>query len=405
MRDRGNMGWDEWGLVGRGKKAVSQLRPLWMGLVSVGLAGGVWANGVPSEWFNNLTISGYLQTSYTYNLNRPLPRAGGNAFRSFDADPNSFNFNTFYLNLKKPWDDGFGWNVDLNLGQDARVIKSLAPTVPPLGGLAQPVDFDVQEAYAVYKAALGSGLTLTGGKFVTFDGVEVIETPMNPNFSTGWLFNFAEPFTHTGGKANYAFNKYVNASVGVVNGWDLVRDNNDSKTLIWQLGLNPVEKLAWTFQGSWGAEQLNNNRSKRTHVDTVATVKATDKLTLWGQVNYGQEQDAVENGLTGGRAIGRNQARWWGSGLWVQHQCTSWLSSVLRLEYFDDKDGVRVPSGAGSTPQALKNVTGTLKFKLTDNQALRTEYRYDWSNAVVFNTRGNPGRVQRTVSLDWVYAF
>ncbi|MBI3292976.1 MAG: porin [Elusimicrobia bacterium] len=373
-----------------------------MGLVSVGLSGAVWADGAPTEWFKNLSLSGYLQTSYTYNFNRPRPEYAGSAFRTFDNDRHSFNFNALYLNLKKPWDDGFGWNVDLTFGQDARVIKSLPASAGPAAGAT---DFDVQEAYAVYKAPLGSGLLLTAGKWVTKHGVEVIETPQNPNFSTGYFFNFAEPFTHTGVSAQYTFNKYVNGLIGVTNGWDVVRDNNDAKGLVWQLGVNPADKLAMTFQGTWGAEQPGNNRSKRVSVDNVTTLKATDKLTLWAQAIFGQEQDAFANGLTGGRAIDRNQARWWGAGLWVQHQCTSWLTSVLRFEYFNDREGVRVTSGSSSTPQAIKNVTATSKFKLTDAQALRAEYRYDWSNAVVFNSRGTPGRVQRTVSLDWVYTF
>lgn len=386
-------------------------------LVAVGTGAGLADSG-PAEWFRGLSLSGYLQTSYTYNFNRPRPESAGNTYRSFDADRNSFNFNTLYLNLKKPWDDGFGWNVDLNFGQDARVLKSFPAAAGPAAGAA---DVEVQEAYAAYKAPLGSGLTFMIGKWVTKHGVEVIETPQNPNFSTGYLFNFAEPLTHTGIHAMYTFSKYVNGLVGVVNGWDVVRDNNDAKSLVWQVGVNPLDKVAWTLQGTWGAEQPSNNRSKRTSLDSVVTVKATDKLTLWGQGNYGQEQDAAANGLTANfatqgdpttrssiRLIDRNQARWWGFGLWLQHQCTSWLTSVLRFEYFNDRDGVRVTGGStglNSVPQALKNVTFTEKFQLTSTQALRAEYRYDWSNAVVFNQRGTPGRVQRTVSLDWVYAF
>ena len=43
-------------------------------------------------------------------------------------------------------------------------------------------------------------------------GYEVIESPNNLNFSRGYLFNFAGPFTHTGVVANYAPTEWLTAA-------------------------------------------------------------------------------------------------------------------------------------------------------------------------------------------------
>ena len=54
----------------------------------------------------------------------------------------------------------------------------------------------------------GNGLDIYMGKFVTFLGYEVIESPANLNFSRGLLFTNAIPLTHTGIYADYKFNRH-----------------------------------------------------------------------------------------------------------------------------------------------------------------------------------------------------
>ena len=45
-------------------------------------------------------------------------------------------------------------------------------------------------------------LTLTGGKFVTYEGIEVIEGPVNPTLTRGFLFGLAEAIGHVGFKVH-----------------------------------------------------------------------------------------------------------------------------------------------------------------------------------------------------------
>ena len=99
-----------------------------------------------------------------------------------------------------------------------------------------------------------SKLQIIGGRFVTTEGVEVADTVNNPNFSEGLLFTYLEPISHTGIKAVYTFNDKVNATIGVVNGWNVDTDNNSQKTLMWQVATTPTKKISWSFQGLYGNE-------------------------------------------------------------------------------------------------------------------------------------------------------
>jgi len=62
-------------------------------------------------------------------------------------------------------------------------------------------------------------LTFTAGKFVTSEGIEVIEGNQDYTVTRGFLFGLAEPYTTTGVKADYQFTKQLDLMLGVVNGW------------------------------------------------------------------------------------------------------------------------------------------------------------------------------------------
>jgi hypothetical protein len=374
--------------------------------VSVGTA---YADAPAPKWSDVIGMSGYLQGGYVGNLSAPQAAGGGiapNVDRVFDSNSNSFYLNAFHLQIAKPvGDDGYGFTTKIHAGQDAGTIHSTG-----LGTAGQ--EFDLEEAYLTYVPnVLGKKLTFNGGKFVTLEGVEVIESPMNPNYSEGLLFGFAEPFTHTGVKANYAFTDKYNATFGVVNGWDTTSDTNNGKTVIWQGSANPIKMLTWTVEGTYGPEASTFNNSERTSVDSVVTVTPTDKLSLWGQVNWGQDTNLTRTGtgatniVTGTGAIGPSTVRWSGAGVWVQYACNSWNTEALRFEVFNDQGGAnRLGNGINET---MKEITVTHKFQLAKNMFTRLEYRHDWSNQGVFNghTAGTTGKDQNTISADYYVLF
>src|SRR5260370_39628648 len=104
----------------------------------------------------------------------------------------------------------------------------------------------------------------------------------------------------------------------------------------------PTKMVMWSFEGTYGPEALASNDSKRTSLDSVVSVNPMDKLSLWGQVNWGQDTNVGRAGgggqtdvITGG--AGASTVRWSGAGVWVQYACNSWNTEALRFEVSNDQ--------------------------------------------------------------------
>jgi hypothetical protein len=384
------------------------------GLIMAVAQGSVaFADAPAPKWYDTIGLSGYLQTSYTGNLD-DSSRNTTSTGRTFDTNGNSFNLNRFLLQIAKPVGDSdhYGFTVRMAAGQDATVLNSAA-------GWNATSDFNVQEAYMTYAIPSLTKLQIIGGKFVTPEGFEGVDTVNNPNFSEGLLFQVMEPITHTGVKANYTFNDKVNATIGIVNGWDLVQDNNSSKTILWQVATTPTKQISWSFQGLYGKEVADPSHADRLSLDTVLSYNPTDKLSLNGQLNwYEQSNDPLVVTADGGRAVGTTHAT--GAGLWVSYATTSKFTEIVRYEVVNDGSGAnRFGSGAfaneptpgTATNQTVQEFTLTHKTMLTSNMGTRLEYRHDWSNEPAFvNNLGSaaPGgavRNQNTISADWFVTF
>jgi hypothetical protein len=336
-------------------------------------------------------------------LNTPENGAGAkvnNVGRQFDTDSNGFSFNTFLLQIAKPVGDSdhYGFTVRLRTGQDAGSI---------VGGSGS---FAVQEAYATYVVPALTKLSLIGGKFVTPEGFEGADTVNNPNFSEGILFFGLEPITHTGVKANYTFSDKVNATIGVVNGWDVTNpDNNTAKTILWQVATTPTKQITWSFQGLYGKELADPSSSERLSLDTVAGYNPTDKLSLNLQGNWGQQSnDPATAGAMG-------TTHWDGLGVWASYATTSIFTESIRFEVAADENGAARFGGAagtgaafadGTTDQTVKDITFTHKTMLTSNLGTRLEYRHDWSNEAYYLKHDGTGvKDQNTISVDWFVTF
>jgi hypothetical protein len=341
------------------------------------------------KWYDTLAVNGYIQGSYMNNLNRPSDNA--NDLRTFDDTTDGFNFNAFQLKVSKPMgDDNYAFTGKIHGGRDARITKS--------AGWSGGTDPDILEGYLTVATPGFKALNWTFGKFVTLEGLEVVESPMNINFSHGLLFNYAEPISHTGLKTSYAFSDKLSLTAGLVNGWDVGAEpaaaGNTGKTAIWQVASTLLPGLTANFQGAWGPEQAGRVDSKRTSLDFLVGYSGIPKLNLWLQANWGQDSHLGLN-------TDDTQA-WKGLGLWAQYALHDYLNPGVRYEIFDDEDG----GSRTLTSQTVKNFTVSNKMMLTKATGLRAEWRHDFSNVGVFTKRdGATGRVQNTLSADWYVLF
>lgn len=332
------------------------------------------------DFLKGITLSGFVDTSYTYNFNRP--DSGTNTLRVFDTEDNSFEVDLVKLVFEKKSEEGLGFRTDLDFGHTAQILGGATSG-------SNDDDFEFQQAYLTYKAL---GVDWMIGKFVTLHGAEVIEAPGNYNISRSFLFGYAIPFTHTGILGTKPIGDAVDIKFGIVNGWDNTTDNNRAKTGHLGIGYHPSDLFAITVNGMYGAEKDDDTADKRKLVDVVATIKPIKNLTLLLNYDLGSEEKIAPGG---------KDAKWSGFSGVMRYDLTDRLGVSLRGEAFNDRDGVRT-----GTDQDLWESTCTVSYMLRENLVVRGEYRHDDSNEKVFEDEGGKLKdSQDTLALEMTYTF
>ncbi len=350
-----------------------------------------------------IEFGGMVYSSYTYNFNEPDSRE--NSLRIFDKRHNSFSFDLFQLQIAKQSDSGIGFASVLNFGKTASGMASDWTGDGSFEGPEEGNDFEVQEAYLTYNIPLMNGVEMKAGKFVTLLGAEVIEAPYNYNISRSFLFGYAIPFTHTGVLFSHQFTDQVGLTAGIVNGFDNVVDNNNGKSFLGSLALEPFDGLSWSFNGIVGDEQTDNDHSTRGVFDTVLTYSPRDHLEFNFNYDYGKEGDA---GLNGQNATWQGFSGIVSIGGAMFNPGWEPFSFAVRSEWFSDEDGART-----GTKQDIWEVTTTAKWQLTEHMQVRFEYRHDESDKKSFDDARRVGKQlipyfrngQDTLAAEVAYLF
>ncbi len=353
-----------------------------------------------------IKLGGGIATSYTYDLNDPA--SDNISLRSLDRDHNSFVLDLFQLQVSRaPGEDGVGFMTKVDFGKTAERIAADWDGDGTVGNVAEEQNsVEVQDAYITYNPPGLPDLQIKAGKFVTPIGAEVIEPWANPNISRSLAFSWAIPFTHTGATASYAFGSQASVMLGIVNGWDNVVDSNDGKSALASVAITPVEQFSLLLNGIYGAEQPDNGDSKRGLADVVATIKPIDNFAIILNYDYGNETDLHVGGNAEWNAF---------SGI-VSYDLVDALpvpvGFALRGEFFDDRNGTRLPTPDGTGFGDYQNaweVTTTFKVVLAEGLMFRTEYRYDAGTNSIFEKHlvgtDNTQNDQHTIAADFTYVF
>ena len=352
--------------------------------------------GALPAWLQEVTLDGFLATSYSHNFNRPASLT--NQFRVFDFDDATFKLDELELVAQKavikPRDAGF--RTDLTFGSSVPRVTASAGLFRDAAGVGQ--DLDLHQAFATYIAPVGSGLRLDAGKFITSHGYEVIDgyDGWNDNATRSLLFGYAIPFTHVGVRATYVATPRVTGVLMLVNGWDVARDNNRGKSLGAQVALAPLAPLTVIVSGMTGAERTGSP-DRRNLLDLVAIFKANSRLTLGANADWGTERNAVPGSFG---AYPPRDASWRGVAGYLRCGLTESFAIAVRAERFDDMDGVRT-----GVTQKLSEWTVTPELRLTPHILLRGDVRVDRSDQPVFEKPTGPVKTQPTAMVEALYSF
>lgn len=355
-------------------------------------------------------LYGYVEASYVENFNTPKNQGpNANSLRIFDGDSNSFRPNMAQLVFEKEGKiggnayDRAGFRIKLDFGEDAQFTG---------GRIGDDVDY--QELYVQYVVPVGNGLDIRIGRMNTLVGYEVIESPLNLNFSRSWLFGLGQPFTTTGLRFTYPIHETVVLSVGVISSFTgLTSDTNNSKSVEGLLSFRPVEAVGINFYGIAGRESSNRAKSgQRVLVGGYVTYQATEQLGFVVEGYYVNQAHASAFSSSG-------NARWNGAAGYVIYDFTDQWGLRVRGEIFEDAGGdqacLGTPGeggnanvcfeGMGVGPQTLWETTLTVQYKPVPSLITRLEWRYDKSNRNPFVDGTNAVNNQQTLSASAIFLF
>jgi hypothetical protein len=308
-----------------------------------------------------IDMSGFVDTYYSVNFAQPTSQI--NKLRNFDIGENQLNLSLVEMVFqKKACPVGFRLDVDYGSANDI-----VQPGVTSTSSL-------LQQAYLTFVVPVGSGLTIDAGKLTTHMGYEVIESKDNWNYSRSFLFAWAVPYYHTGIRVGYSFSDAFSATFHILNGWNSLIDNNNSKSLGLQLSLAPTGSTTILLNLITGHENLTPvEYGARNVVDVDVTHQLNESLSLGLNGDYGEAQ------TYGGLMM------WKGVAIYGRYAMTEKSGVAVRAEIFDDPQGYAL--GLGSSAD-VKEVTCTYDYRFADALLLRGELRYDFSNIPAFDTKG-----------------
>jgi hypothetical protein len=322
------------------------------------------------------TFSGYLDSYYTANFNKPLSRSNGGAAgtaRVFDTRSGQFSLGLVqtratYTNSKSEAVVDLTFGPNANMGNYGNAVFSTA--------------LAIKQAYFTYKFT--DKFSMTAGQFGTHIGYEVIDAPANFNYSLSNQFNNG-PFYHTGLKATYAFTDRASLMVGVVNNVDGIEDNNGKKGVISQLYLSPAKdwNVYLNFITSNEASPREDNgktpAASYTMFDVATSYQVTEKFLLGLNASYGAQKGDFQGG--GGPVSTKS---WGGVAVYANTAITDNFGLGLRYENFNNDNGVRgllaYPQGPEGDAIGTKvnSVTLTGNITLADGHILlKPELRLD----------------------------
>ncbi len=327
-------------------------------LLSAGTTNAKAQDSTKSATTPKIDMSGFVDTYYSENFAQPTSRT--NRLRNFDIAENQVNLSLVEVVFQKKAEP-VGFRLDVDYGSANDVVQ---PGVTSTASL-------LQQAYLTVVVPVGSGLTVDAGKFVTHMGYEVIESKDNANYSRSLLFAWAVPYYHTGVRMGYSFSSTFAATLHIVNGWNSVIDNNESKSFGLALNFTPVATTSFILNLMAGHENLTTiEYGARNVADLIINHQLSDEFSLGLNADYGEAQ--TSSGLM----------IWKGAAVYARCSVTDKTALALRGEIFDDPQGYALGLGPKSD---VKEVTGTYEYKFVDALLLRGELRYDFSNIPAFD--------------------
>jgi hypothetical protein len=363
---------------------------------------GVVSSALPVKAMSDISISGFVQSSYFFNTQQP--KDGLSDAYLWNTTHNSFSLNKVKVTIaSKPVEKsgdtwGAGFRTSLMWGEDTGALNTSS-------GIA--AGQAIREAFVEANIPVGTGLNFKAGQLISLLNYESGDGgAANANFSQGnqWWYTGNGP--NAGVQLGYSLTDWLDLTVRVENGlYAGSVDSNGAKLVMGSLAFKPMDKLWFNLIGfgPLGGPTAGNDGVMGGSL--LAGYKVTDPFSVGFEGDYFVFQKAP-NALPKDSVL-------WSIGTWLTYDFSPKFGVALRGDYLKAEDGVGFggPIGGhviGTPPTAtsqlgglagttgsgdLSSLTLTLNFKPTPSIKFQPEIRYDHTSY----TGGLDGKKDRVI--------
>lgn len=338
-----------------------------------------------SEILDNLKISGYLETYYSYDFANPVNHNRPGFVYSHNRH-NEVNLNLGFVKL--------AYNTDKVRGNIALMTGSYANA-----NLAaeQGVLKNIFEANAGVKLSKTKNLWVDAGIFASHIGFESAIGKDCWNLTRSILADNS-PYYESGVKLSYTSdNEKWFISGLILNGWQRIQRVDGNNTPAWghQLTFKPNSKITLNSSSFIGSDTPDSIRQMRYFHNFYAQIQLNEKFGLTAGFDIGAQQKSKESS---------DYNTWYTPILIAKYSPTEKISIAARGEYYRDANGVII---ATNTPNGFQTYGYSLNLDYTilNNIVWRIEGRGFTSKDEIFTLDKQPTTQNYFVTTSLAVSF
>lgn len=320
---------------------------------------------------DGVTVGAFIDTYYAFDFGEPAD--GDRRFTTQPARHNEFNVNLVFIEAKLTRDKVRG-RLALQAGTSVQSNYAAEPTNGSVSG--PTISRHIQEAYAGVRVA--DGFWIDGGIFFSHIGLESWISRDNPTYTRSLTADYT-PYYQTGVRAQWQVSPKVFAQLNVVNGWQIISENNRGKAAGVQVSWTARPNLTLGYANFFGDEQPEGAPDRRRIFNQIsAKWVPTQGTDVWLTLDYGTQENPA----------GGNDD-WYGGALIARRQFTPTVALSGRLEYYADEDQVVIATGL---PTGFKAGAASIGVDVTPAPGLlwRSELRGIDGDDPIFPDNGAP---------------
>lgn len=318
-----------------------------------------------------VAFGAFIDTYFAWDFGRPAEF--DRPYTTQPARHDEFNVNLAYVDATLTGARVHG-RLALQAGTSVQANYASEPEVGNVSGadLARLL----QEAWIGVRA--GETVWIDGGIYFSPIGWEGFVSWYNPTYTRSLLADYT-PYFVTGVRAVWTPSARVTAQANVVNGWQIVSEDNTGKSFIARVDWRASDHLTLGYATYVGNEQPDSLPSRtRFYNQLLARATAAGGWEFWGTFDVGVQAvpGAADEAWMGGVVIARKAV-------------SPRVALVGRVEGHSDPDQVLILTG---TPDGFRTLGGSIGVDVQPEDYLkwRTELRGFTSSDPVWPSDGAP---------------